>query len=76
MIFLRGKIILFVSDVAEIIVLEHNLKNEWLDEWMKERNNESVNECEAATTFWHVALDSSVFIIEKHCMQKVWSWLT
>ena len=30
-----------------------------------------MNECEAATSFSHVALDSSVFIIEEHCMQKV-----
>ena len=30
--YLRGKIIRFVSDVAEISVLENNLKNEWLDE--------------------------------------------
>jgi hypothetical protein len=49
--------------VAEIIVLEHNLKNGWMDELM--------NESEAATSYGHVALESSGFIIEKHCTKKV-----
>jgi hypothetical protein len=60
---LWGQIVRFVSDVAEIIMLEHNLKNGWMDELM--------NECEAATSYGHVALESSGFIIEKHCMKKV-----
>jgi hypothetical protein len=38
---LCGEIGRFVSDVAEVIVLEHNLK----------RMNEWTNECEAATSF-------------------------